>query len=55
MLLRAHQLGLVPHTRLKQLSNGRDNGVGITQAEIDVLDAKVCEQLDQFQRKEAST
>lgn len=52
MLLRSVQLGFFPESRLKEMASDQMRKINISQDELDDLDSKVCERLDQFQRKE---
>ena len=50
MLMRATQLGMFPHSRLQELASDQSRQNLITAEELADLDAKVCEQLDEFKK-----
>ena len=52
MLMRATQLGLFPHKRLKEMSGDQRREVNITDEELTDLDKLVCEQLTEFKKPE---
>ena len=50
VLLRAVQLGIMPESKLQSLAGDQARQVELTDDEFNELDAKVCEQLSEFQR-----
>jgi len=50
MLLRAVQLGILPEEELKAAAEDEMRTATISAERMDELDAKVCEQLEEFQR-----
>ena len=52
LLLRATQLGIFPHLKLKKLSEDEMRKVNITDGEWLRIDKEVCEQLTEFQKPE---
>ena len=50
MLLRATQLGLFSHLKLKEMAADQMRQVNLTEDEFVELDQKVCEQLTEFER-----
>lgn len=53
VLLRAVQLGIMPESKLQSLAGDQSRQVELTDDEFNALDAKVCEQLSEFQRPAA--
>ena len=54
MLIRATQLGFFSQSRLQQLAADQMRDIAMPDEEIEELDRKVCEALDQFKKKSAS-
>ncbi len=54
LLLRAHQLGMFPEERLRELSKDQSRQIDISPEEWSEIDRKVCEQLEDFKRPEAA-
>lgn len=51
MLMRATQLGIFPHWKLKEMAMDQSRQINLTEEEFKELDAKVCEQLEEFARE----
>ena len=52
MLMRATQLGLFSDEKLRKIANNQTRELLLSKEEMDGLDKKVCEQLDQFMARE---
>lgn len=50
MLMRATQLGLFSHLKLKEMAADQSRQVNLTEDEFSELDQKVCDQLADFER-----
>ena len=50
VLLRAYQLGFLPQAKLIEMSKDQMRQIELTTIEFALLDEKVCEELDQFQK-----
>ena len=53
MLLRANQLGFISAERIKEIAEDQTNQVRLSKEEMDELDTKVCNQLEDFAKRNA--
>lgn len=51
MLLRATQLGFISRERIKKIASSQTRENLLSEKEMDLLDNKVCSELDQFSKK----